>query len=346
MPSSPNAGSDSLLSIEYEVFPGQSLGPFFLGISLWKVLEYLRENKVSYPHVKVTYDIDNPTVSPVVIRVLPCLDLLFSGYHQRLRSISLRQIRSTNNIGMPALVLLYKNVVLAAPDHILDKARVINTFGPTYPGDIVRYPGVTFSCLDDGGEVEKRQRQKNTDSASLEIQKIVIQQIDELDIDENVDTVMEYPIAFGDVLRVIAEVNKGIKIFLYPSSTAPIDIQFGASAEDLECDLGSPLRKFYKEDNRLDIHVSSASKHHEEDNDFLYGAKPHIKQIEDLTNLFHSTSGKPPPFMELHQIEDERLSSSGPIDFLVNTGLIGFEGIVAEIYNDQILTLTLTSEVI
>lgn len=66
--------------------------------------------------------------------------------------------------------------------------------------------------------------------------------------------------------------NKGIRIFLYPSSAAPIFIPLGASAEDLECDLGSPLRRFYKEDSRLDIHASSipATEHHKEENDCAF----------------------------------------------------------------------------
>lgn len=202
----PGTGSVSLLSIEYELFPGQSLGPFFLGLSLWKVLEYLRENKVSYPQVKVTYDTDNPNVSPIVVRVLPCLDLIFSGYSQRLRSISLRQPNS-NSVGMPALILRYKSVVLAAPNHPMRKAGVVNTFGPTYSGDIIRYPGIIFSCLDDGNEIGKGQQRKPVDSTALEIQKIVIQPIEAMEADESMRETIEYPIMIGDISHVIAEVS-------------------------------------------------------------------------------------------------------------------------------------------
>lgn len=197
---------DSLLSIEYGLVPGQSLGPFSLGMSLWKILEYLRENKVSYPQVKVTYDTDNPIVSPIVVRVLPSLDLIFSGYPQRLRSITLRQPNSSG-IGMPALVLRYKSAILAAPSHKLRKAGVINTFGPTYPGDIVRYPGVTFSCLDDVNELGTVQQQKPTDSTTLEIQKIVVQPIESTETDDTVNDIMEYPVMYGDISHVIAEVS-------------------------------------------------------------------------------------------------------------------------------------------
>ena len=50
----------------------------------------------------------------------------------------------------------------------------------------------------------------------------------------------------------------------YPLPSEPIHIRLGiTTAQDLACDLGSPLRTFYKEDDRMAIHSRTRS---DEDN--------------------------------------------------------------------------------
>src|SRR6266481_4792764 len=108
------------MSLEYDLVPGQSLGPFVLGSSLWTILEYLGESKASYPQVDVKYDPENPVTSPILLHVKPYIDLLFSGICQRLHIISIRRLRQSG-MGVP-LTLRYKDVVLASPKESLRKS--------------------------------------------------------------------------------------------------------------------------------------------------------------------------------------------------------------------------------
>ena len=71
------------------------------------------------------------------------------------------------------------------------------------------------------------------------------------------------------IIRIAAVLNitardkprKGVKLFFYTASheqpLPPIYIRIGqTTSEDLLCDLGSPLRIFYKEDDRMTIHAA------------------------------------------------------------------------------------------
>ena len=48
-------------------------------------------------------------------------------------------------------------------------------------------------------------------------------------------------------------------LHFYPSTTPAVHVRLGNTAEDLNCDLGPPLRVYYKEDDRMTIHASSPS---------------------------------------------------------------------------------------
>ena len=53
----------------------------------------------------------------------------------------------------------------------------------------------------------------------------------------------------------LEKVHDGVKFKLYPSTSEQIHVQIGTtSAQDLICDLGAPLRIYYKEDDRMSIH--------------------------------------------------------------------------------------------
>ena len=194
-----------LLSLEYDLVPGHSLGPFVLGSSLWKTLEYLRESKVSYPQVNVKYDTDNRVTSPVILHVVPYLDLLFTGTYQRLHTISIRRLRPSG-LGMP-LTLRYKNTILAAPDEPLRKSGVTRVFGPTYPGDVMRYPGVWFGFQEDGEDINKGIKVGQGDDRTSEVRKVVIRQKAlEGEARDVLDEVYECPVMSGELSRVVVKV--------------------------------------------------------------------------------------------------------------------------------------------
>ena len=201
-----------LLSLEYDLVPGYSLGPFILGSSLWKTLEYLRESKVSYPQVTVKYDLENPATSPIILHVVPYLDLLFSGSYQRLHTISIRHLRPSG-LGMP-LTLRYRNNVLAAPNVLLRKSGVTKVFGPTYPGDVMRYPGVWFGFQEDGEDVNKGFKLAQGDDRTSEVRKVVIcQKALKDEAPDVLDEVRECPVMSGELHRAVVKVCNVIVIY-------------------------------------------------------------------------------------------------------------------------------------
>jgi phagosome assembly factor 1 len=273
MNESPSMQETPLLSLGYDLVPGHSLGPFVLGASLWKTLEYLRESKVSYPQVNVKFDPENPVTSPIILHVVPYLDLLFSGAYQRLHTISIRRLQPTG-LGMP-LTLRYKNSILASPDEPLRKSGVTRVFGPTYPGDVMRYPGVWFGFQEDGEDLNKGSTVGQGDDRISEVRKVVIRQKALEDEARDVlDEVYECSVMSGELSRAIVkacnaypalffviiwynQVHDGITLHFHPSTSPVVRIRLGTSAEDLNCDLGPPLRVHYKEDDRMNIHASS-----------------------------------------------------------------------------------------
>lgn len=140
--------SDPALVLEYArttpiLSPANLLNEqiFDLGASLWNVLDTIRRLPHQYPQVDIKYDPDTSCTTPIILHLRPHIDLLFSGYHQRLHTIALRKLRDPS----PPLTLRYKDAILSSPEDVLVRLGVNRTFGPTYPGDDLRYPGVSFS---------------------------------------------------------------------------------------------------------------------------------------------------------------------------------------------------------
>jgi hypothetical protein len=203
---SPSTALNALLSLEYELVPGHRLGPFVLGSSLWKVLEYLREVKVSHPQVNVKYDPENPVASPIILHVLPYLDLLFSGVSQRLHTIAVRRLHPAT-LGMP-LILQYRDNVLAAPNQPLRKSAVTKHFGPTYSGDVMRYPGIWFAFHEDGEDISPGSKVGQADDRTSEVKKIVIhQKTIEGQNPDSLDELVECEAMSGDLSKVIVKVG-------------------------------------------------------------------------------------------------------------------------------------------
>jgi len=233
--------------LELDIRPGFSLGLFKLGASLWTILDLLRTHKHTFPQVDVQYDPDSST-TPVILHIRPHFDLLFSGTHQRLHTIAVRRLRDPN----PPLTLRYKGNILSSPDKELRRVNVNLAFGPTYPGEDLRYPGVRF-CFDDEGLRDKAKQQEDR---SQEVIRLLITQTDPSS--GEIDALSEVPVSpfiYGELAEAIAKVHDGVVLRFYPTSSPPIHVRLGVTtAQDLLSDLGPPLRTFYKEDDRMAIH--------------------------------------------------------------------------------------------
>ncbi|KAI0320670.1 hypothetical protein OF83DRAFT_1103606 [Amylostereum chailletii] len=251
-------------ALDLDIRPGIGLGIFDIGASLWSVLDALRTDSAHFPQIDIKYDPDAP-LSPVLVHVRPHLDLLFSAAHQRLHTIALRRLHDH-----PPLTLRYKGNLLAAPDKDLRRVDVSLAFGPTYPGDDLRYPGVRFCFSDDAPGNGPAAREDRTQ----QVNRILIGQSES---DTNVadrDALGEVdpcPIMNGELAEVVAKAHDGVVLRFYPETNAAVHVRLGVTtAQDLVCDLGSPIRTFYKEDDRMAIHSRTRTEEEGSEPSYFY----------------------------------------------------------------------------
>ncbi|WVF71511.1 hypothetical protein IAT40_006317 [Kwoniella sp. CBS 6097] len=230
----------------YEVVPGDRVGPFQLGDNLWHVLEIIRTHKTEYPKVEVSWDEDAPHKSAVTIH-LPHLILYFppSPLYQTLTLISVPSLRSPVSSSSPSstsssstssnMTLTYETQVLYAPNQSLTRAKVGRLMGPTFvssAGDRLDFPGITFDLISG-----------ITGSGGLGPREDFVERI----------TVTQKPDEelLPKLTSCVLQPNLGITLAL--DAEQVIEIIIGqTTSQDLSLDLGPPLRKFWKEDNRLE----------------------------------------------------------------------------------------------
>ncbi|KAL5527358.1 hypothetical protein ACEPAG_6149 [Sanghuangporus baumii] len=256
-------------TLDVDLRPGRGLGMFEIGTSLWTIIDTLRHNSTLFPRVEIKYDTASESaLSPILLHINPHLDLLFTGRHQRLRTVALRKLTEPS----PPITLTYKDIVLlpGSDNETIRRSDISKYFGPTYPGEGLHYPGVSFLFDEDGpggigghsndmvvgaikvGSPVREDRQR-------EVKRIVVSQTcgDGVETDM-LDEVAECESMVGNVRQAIVKVHDGVILHFYPFNSKPVHIQIGiTSAQDLTCDLGAPLRIHYKEDDRMAIHSRS-----------------------------------------------------------------------------------------
>ncbi|ODO09809.1 hypothetical protein I350_02026 [Cryptococcus amylolentus CBS 6273] len=210
---------------QYDIVPGDRVGIFQLGDSLWYVLDLLRTHKNEYPKYDLSWDSENPHKSAIIIH-LPSLTLYFPAPLQRLALISFPSLSAST------LTLTYETQVLASPGQPLTRAKVGRILGPTLvnEGKDLVFPGVKFEMSATSTSGSGR------DDAA-----------DKLEVSAK-DVELTLP---GQLMSCVIEPKKGI--VLHFSGIDPLEIWIGkTTAQDLLLDLGPPLRKFWKEDDRLE----------------------------------------------------------------------------------------------
>ncbi|KAK7470533.1 hypothetical protein VKT23_001958 [Stygiomarasmius scandens] len=239
--------------LDVEIRPGSGIGMFELGSSLWTILDMLRRMQHVFPQVDIKYDPDASSITPIILHLRPHIDLLFSGKHQRLRTICVRKLRDSS----PPVTLRYKDTILSSPEEVLRRVGVSRTFGPTYAGDDLRYPGIWFSFEEDG--LGEGRTGTQSEDRMQEVKRVLVSQKD-LDTQEGdaLGEVAYCPIMDGDISLAVVKVHDGVTLHFHPSNARPIHVRLGVTtAQDLMVDLGAPLRVHYKEDDRMTIHASS-----------------------------------------------------------------------------------------
>ena len=203
--------------------------------------------------------------TPVLVHIPPHLDLLFSGKQQRLRSVALRRLHDKH----PPVSLVYKGLELASPTTHLRRGDVSRHFGPTYAGEGLHYPGVSFLFEEEGvgtlaeGFKGAGSTSPGKDDRHKEVKRVIVSQISGDGVDNDaLEEVAECPCMAGSLRQAIIKFPShsnpemdGIILHFYPSVTRAVHVRIGVtSAQDLICDLGAPLRTYYKEDERMAIH--------------------------------------------------------------------------------------------
>jgi len=242
---------------DLDIRPGSGVGMFELGSSMWSVISMLRAMQHLFPQVEVKFDPENASTSPVILHLRPHLDLLFSPYHQRLHTICLRKLKDRH----PPINLRYKDSVICTGEEPLFKVQISRTFGPTYPGDELKYPGVWFSFDDDGINESLKGSSSHgiTSDRSKEVKRIIVTQKDAQDAERDpLDEVTLCPVMYGDISRAVVKIHNGVLLHFYgPSgpSVSSLHVRLGeTTAQALNLDLGPPSRVHYKEDERMAIH--------------------------------------------------------------------------------------------
>lgn len=174
---------------------------------MWAVLDLLRNLQHAFPQVDIKYDPDASSVTPIILHLRPHLDLLFSGKHQRLHTICLRKLRDPN----PPVTLRYKDVVLSSSEEILRRVIVSRTFGPTYPGDDLRYPGLWFSFEEDG--IGEGLKGAQLEDRMQEVKRVLISQKGNDGKDQDaLDELAESSIMAGDIRQAVVKASTVVSL--------------------------------------------------------------------------------------------------------------------------------------
>ncbi|KAH9482741.1 UPF0183 protein T01G9.2 [Psilocybe cubensis] len=241
-------------------------------MSLWTLLDTIRRHQHVYPQIDIKYDPDASATTPIIVHIRPHIDLLFSGKHQRLHTICIRKLRDPN----PPVTVQYNDTILSSPEEVLRRVTVGKIFGPTYPGDELRYPGIWFSFDDD--RITEGLKINQAGDRMQEVKRIVISQIlPEGKDGDALDEVNECASMTGELQRAVVKVHDGVTLYFHPiATTTPLHIRLGeTTSQDLMLDLGPPLRFHYRDDERLKIHAAASKIHSDTGTGYFYNYFQH-----------------------------------------------------------------------
>ncbi|KAH6915354.1 hypothetical protein BKA70DRAFT_1258734 [Coprinopsis sp. MPI-PUGE-AT-0042] len=260
-------------TLDVDIRPGAGLGVFEIGESLWTTLGRVRSLPELFPQVEVKYDPDSSATTPVIVHIRPHLDLLYSGKGQRLHTICVRKLRDQS----PPVTLRYNDTVISSLNDVLRRVVVSKTFGPTYPGDELRYPGLWFSFDEDSISEGSRPQAGSPVDKSQEVKRVFISHKSNTGKGEDpLDEVKESPVMAGDISRAILKVHDGVVLHFHSDNKQPLHIHIGeTTAQDLTLDLGSPSRTHYKDDERMTIHRASRPQTDAESSSYFYNYFQH-----------------------------------------------------------------------
>ena len=101
----------------------------------------------------------------------------------------------------------YNNTILSSPTEVLRRISISKVFGPTYPGDELRYPGIWFSFDED--TIGEGLKAAYAGDRMQEVKRIIISQIEAEGsaniIHDALDEVYECPVMTGELARAVVK---------------------------------------------------------------------------------------------------------------------------------------------
>ena len=96
--------------------------------------------------------------------------------------------------------------MLSSADEVLRRVGVSKAFGPTYPGDELRYPGLWFSFEEDA--ITEGLGAPHAGDRMQEVKRIIISQIEPSGkAQDALDEVNENAVMTGDLTRAVVKVD-------------------------------------------------------------------------------------------------------------------------------------------
>ncbi|CAG8627547.1 8467_t:CDS:10, partial [Paraglomus brasilianum] len=265
--------------LDLQIIPKEGLGWFRLGVSIWDIINSLREQAIAFPTVDFKYNEESPLTTDLFLS-LPAngINLRFDGSTQRLKLIEVYDFSR--------LRLTYNENEISSSRTKPTSVLVYNRFGPTVRGEFeiskneytLNYPGVSFIFL-----IPKEHSSLYTPESSdipLELPGGTSPLLTRLYIYQgpNFRTPSEpvlirsasneniggYWSDAGEVESVIAELKKGVTVHFFPTSNMTrqsTEILLNVTTpQDLLVEIGPPLRTFYKEEDQMKIHSEENGK--------------------------------------------------------------------------------------
>ncbi|RGB28930.1 hypothetical protein C1646_714696 [Rhizophagus diaphanus] len=263
--------------LDLSIVPGKSLGWFRLGTSIWDIINFLREQLRIIPSVDLKYD-DEAPISTDVFLSLPAngIHMRFDGASQRLKSIQVSEFSK--------LRLTYQDSEVSSSKVAPTFLSIYKIFGPTYPGELdeekkeytLNYPGISFVF-----PIPEKHISSYVSSSDLPMElpdgtSPLLTRLytfhgpnfrnavaPPLHKSINAEGIGADGGEFGEVESVVAELKRGIIVNFLPrnnSNNVSTEIILNVTTpQDLLIDIGSPLRIFYKEEDKMRIHSEDSN---------------------------------------------------------------------------------------
>ncbi|CAI2171113.1 2419_t:CDS:10 [Funneliformis geosporum] len=298
--------------LDLSIVPGKSLGWFRLGTSIWDINNFIREQSRIIPSVDLKYDEEAPISTDIF------LSLTANGIHMRFDSASQR-LKSIQVSDFSKLRLTYHDSEVSSIKVTPTFLSIYKIFGPTYPGELdskkkeytLNYPGISFVFPIPEEHISFYTSSSGMTDLPMELPDGTSPLLSRLYTfhgssfqnaiapplhrSKNSDGIGGGLIEFGEFESVVAELKRGIIVNFLNNVSTEIVLNV-TTPQDLLVDLGSPLRIFYKEEDKMRIHseYSSANDTVESGENGNLNSSPNVEDcsrggdaIDYFYNYFH-----------------------------------------------------------